>query len=839
VLVRRRLRSVSPKRWDKNISWGPLLVNLGRVPAQVGHSSYGMHRRPQLAKYRLDDLGWFHFERLVQSLLKADIGLGVESWGGRGDFGRDAFASSVLFFPDRSVRQAGPFVFQIKFVDAANAGGTQWRTALLGAIKAEIARIANRQSQSGWVEPLHYILLTNCPLTAAARSANGDALRPVLPGCNIVQLGSSDISDLLDSHPNLRRSYPEILSLRDLNLLLAEAVSKQVLERSRAAVEESRDLIPVFVATSAYYRARRVLGKHFFVVLDGPPEMGKTAIARTIALGYLTEDWEVIDCRGPDDFFSAFVHDRRQLFVADDAFGRTEYDPVLGRMWERDLGRILGYLSPQHRLIWTSRKHILSRALKDLDLTGRAARFPEPGEVIVRADSLTTEEKARILYRHAKSSQLPLEAKGLVRDHAPMIVEDEHFTPERIRRFVGDVLPALPREASMGNEAVLLAVRRAIRDPTERMRKSLRKLPDDHRWILNCLLEEDGAVTPRALWGIVRVYRPSLSEEGFRDALADLVGTFLKEHRSQPWSSEGVDWIHPSYRDAVIEQLSSSPDWLEAFLRQASVRGIALAVSSSGGIEGERSMPFLRTPAARAIVQSRALEMTAESSRVTVDLLEVLNDAASTTETEEGTWIRSLLSAVCRSLGEAWARGDLGFQLGLVKGYVRAAARLDEHLPLPSIDDAWAESAAEMETDLFEENLPESEVLDHWREIVDLIETSYPTLGSSQAFVERRNGIESLLFERAEVQAGGGPDYSDPETNRRRARELETLADSLGPLADNGDRERTIGRLQALAEDYRAAAHEDDDERYEYEDSDRRGRPSVLPFDIKGLFEDL
>jgi hypothetical protein len=44
-----------------------------------------------MIRYRLDDLGWFQFEWLIQSLLKTELSLAIESWGGRMDMGRDAY----------------------------------------------------------------------------------------------------------------------------------------------------------------------------------------------------------------------------------------------------------------------------------------------------------------------------------------------------------------------------------------------------------------------------------------------------------------------------------------------------------------------------------------------------------------------------------------------------------------------------------------------------------------------------------------------------------------------------------------------------------------------------
>src|SRR5438552_1047060 len=116
-------------------------------------------------RYRLDDLGWFHFEKLVQSLLKADLGLAIQSWGGHSDLGRDAYTRVRLRFPDRKRSSAGPFTFQAKYVQGANAAGADWEALLRRAIRTEVRSANGRRTQESWEEPKHYVLLTNCPLT--------------------------------------------------------------------------------------------------------------------------------------------------------------------------------------------------------------------------------------------------------------------------------------------------------------------------------------------------------------------------------------------------------------------------------------------------------------------------------------------------------------------------------------------------------------------------------------------------------------------------------------------------------------------------------------------------
>jgi len=83
-----------------------------------------------MLRYKLDNLGWFQFECMIQSLLKFQFGIGIESWGGRGDHGRDAFYKGSLEFPRKGELRDGPFIFQVKFVEEANAAGSKPRPGI-------------------------------------------------------------------------------------------------------------------------------------------------------------------------------------------------------------------------------------------------------------------------------------------------------------------------------------------------------------------------------------------------------------------------------------------------------------------------------------------------------------------------------------------------------------------------------------------------------------------------------------------------------------------------------------------------------------------------------------
>ena len=261
------------------------------------------------------------------------------------------------------------------------------------------------------------------------------------------------------------------------------------------------------------------------MVLQGPPEMGKTAIAWMIATVQLAQGWQAIVCDAPEDVFRLYDKDAHQVFVADDAFGRTEYDPTRGTNWERQLARILRQVDPKHYLIWTSRKHILERAKRALDLEGRASSFPDPAAVVVDAGNLTLVEKALILYRHARSARLDDAARKLIRTEARLIVHLPEFTPERIRRFVSELAPELAatrtdRESS--RQSVRKRIEEAIANPTDRMRKSFEALSPAHKWLLVSLLEARGNAEVEEVEKRYRAFRPPDEHQSFRSLLGKL-----------------------------------------------------------------------------------------------------------------------------------------------------------------------------------------------------------------------------------------------------------------------------------------------------------------------------
>ena len=810
-----------------------------------------------MVRYRLDDLGWFQFEALAQALLKADLGLGVESWGGRGDHGRDAFFSGALNFPSKSIRSDGPFIFQVKFVSEANAAGAKPEASLLAAVRKEMGLIAERQLRLKGVRPSHYVLVTNSPVSARSREKVEALLSKALSGCDSHCLGAGDVCDLLDAHSELRRAFPQLLSLRDLDVLIAEAVSRENLERSRSAVEGARMVAPTFVPTSAYRRAWECLRRHHFAVLEGPPEVGKTAIAWMIALTQLSLGWQAVVCDDPADLFQRYSRETRQVFVADDAFGRTEYDPSRGSKWESQLSRVYRELDGSHWLVWTSRHHILERAKRAMDLQGEAQGFPRPGAVLVDATELSQEEKALMLYRHARGAGLEVEAKELLRRHVRSVVGDPDFTPERIRRFVTTDLPGLARENSrrrIKDDEIAERIRESIRNATDRILKTYSKLPAGHKWVLVSLLESGGASDVAAVESAYAMHCPAADrgDYTFSVILDELTEAFVKRVSSLWARRERVDWIHPSYRDVVIDQLAADPGMQLSFVENSGLPGIKLALSEAGGAKGNRRFPLLSAPGSwDALRRSCTAVAKGDADWAGVELCETLHHAFLTApDAKSKDEVLATIKSVLPLVREGWDERRVALGSYALSAYCNLSALVSPLPPLPnllpSIEAKHARLLEALDGAEGHYELDQTAVSE-WVDLIEIVRENEPRVLRQLGFPEKQLSDVTRLVESAKSELAGEPDYDSSELYNEESSRVESIgealaklssiipseAEELSVLASKLESKASMYRGRAEEMEERAAAEED------WGDPQKIDRPRGELLDVDGLFSDL
>ncbi|MBD0329063.1 MAG: hypothetical protein ICV64_03055 [Thermoleophilia bacterium] len=640
-------------------------------------------------RYRFDDLGWLQFERLCLALLDGEH----VRWEER-DFGRVGMAPDGVAVPSDAARLAAPTLVVVAFVRPSR----RWRRRR----PPELQRLVTSEADRAPVRSLGSILV----LTNADEAVRGVS-------APLVQLGPERLAELVDADSGLRLRVPSILGVGDPGRLIAPEVAA----RSTADVDAASALAPVFVPTRAYARALDVLLRRRFSVLTGPPEMGKTAIARMIALARMTDGWEAHECIRPEDLWRAFARDRAQVFVADDAFGSTEYRPDAAERWALELDRVLRALDDRHWLIWTSRPAPLRAGLGSVRREHGLERFPQPAEVQVDAAALAVDERALILFRHAKAARLPERALDVVRTHGWSIVNHPHFTPERTRRFVAERLLPLAAARGLESGALAAAVAAEIREPTEAMAASFAALAPEHRAALVALLDAPpGPVPERDFAAAARRH----SGSGLSRTHTELVDR-LTDHFVRVVPPSAVAWVHPSWRDLVIAELARDAAARRRFLEQCGLEGMLLAVSVAGGVAGERALPLLVDDADWDLLAARLEGMTPELDEpAAIRLLGSLAAALDADVPERaGHELAALAERALETAAAAWNGCRVAPAVGALESWLALAARVPDPPAAPQLARTWFELVPTDAVDLGSRD--ELARFDEWLALVEVL----------------------------------------------------------------------------------------------------------------------
>jgi hypothetical protein len=723
--------------------------------------------RTSNSPYRLDELGWLQFERLGMGLLAVEAGLEHAHWTGRADEGLWTVVPPGLVLSTGKVRLRGPTLVVVAWIPPARVAPRSVSAALHAAVAGGLGAVQSSPPRS-------LLLITNL-------GDDGNAIREVAEQFSDLErasLGARELGVILDARPELRRRVPSVLGVRELD----DLIEGDLAARSSIDLEATRRLPRVFVPTHAYARTLDVLERHSFAVLTGPPEVGKTAIARIIALIALTEGREAHECVRPDQLWRAFARERAQLFIADDAFGSTEYRPDAAERWALELDRVLRAMDARHWLIWTSRPSPLKAGLRRIHREHGVERFPQPAEVQVAANDLDLEEKVSILFRHARAASLSPRGVELVQTHGWDIVDHRHFTPERIRRFVEDRLLTLSvSHDPIGVGTLGEAVQAEIREPTTAMAASLHALGREHRALLVALLDAaPGPVSERELAAAVRRH----SDVGFTRSPGELVDR-LTDHFLRIVPPMSVTWVHPSWRDLLIDDVATDCDERRWFLARCALEGVLLALSIGGGASGERAFPLLVEDADWDLLGDRIHDLLRDLDDG--ELIRLLVALAAAAEEAADDRIRSEVDALAERVLDVirrrWNEAPTPVPVRLLEAWFALAALLPHSLEAPRAGPTWIQLLPGEPVDV--DSAREVGRLDEWLGLAALLGENDPAALRAFGFPERQRSLLDQFLR--DVGSRRHVDRRERDETGELlvpiVRRLESLVPDLGPRA--------------------------------------------------------
>src|SRR5207247_1180106 len=136
-------------------------------------------------------------------------------------------------------------------------------------------------------------------------------------------------------------------------------------------------------------------------------------------------------------------------------------------------------------------------------------------------------------------------------------------------------------------------------------------------------------------------------------------------------------WMHPSYRDLVIEELSRDQASYERFMSQMSLAGVKLAVSDTGGFLGDRRLPLMRSEKSWTLLESRCVEIASQGDRSDQhELLTSLFEAHKTaTKDMDRAALGRIVGRCLRAIKPVWDSQALDSQE--LRAFARASAVAD------------------------------------------------------------------------------------------------------------------------------------------------------------------
>jgi hypothetical protein len=420
--------------------------------------------------------------------------------------------------------------------------------------------------------PSRYVLVTSLPLSPGDKDKISAALFPYIRTTGDI-VGAEDLNNLLGQHSEIETQHFKLW-------LSSTAVLQRVLHNAERVqtefdVQRIRRRIPLYVQTTNYSRALKILNERKIVIISGVPGIGKTTLADMLLFAHLESGYQPVVIKSNIIEGKELFNDEiPQVFYFDDFLGETFLGNRFDFLGRKEDSAIINFMdlimrSKRSRLILTTREHVLSHAYQISEHFRRQRDGIADHKCVLELNHYTLLDRGRILYNHIHFSDLPRGYKSeLLKDGFYLqILKHRNFNPRLVEWLSQYIhVKALP-SAGYRDE-----INRILENPEQLWRIAFeQQISEASRSLLLALYSLNGDVHLNRLnrpWQHLHEYRSKkynwkTAPEDWRRSLQDLEGGFVN------FAHGHISFVNPSVRDFLESTLICDTDHFEDLLSSA------------------------------------------------------------------------------------------------------------------------------------------------------------------------------------------------------------------------------------------------------------------------------
>lgn len=309
------------------------------------------------------------------------------------------------------------------------------------------------------LNPSRYILVTSVGLTPQNKNTIKSLLHPYILSTNDIY-GKEGVNDLLTQYPSVEKNFYK-LWISSTNVLI-NILNNGIVQKSKFLIEEAHLESARYIQTKQFDEALDILKEKHALVITGSPGVGKTTLAKQLALFHSYKGYEIYHIEDSiSEAESCFCPEKMQFFYFDDFLGANYLDVIEGNFDSKIMNFIRRVtLDKNKRLVLTSRSNILNRAKSISDIFNFGNISNREYEISVT--EFTQIEKANILYNHIWHSSLPTEFSDVYFDNKNYweIIKHKNFNPRLI-----SIITDGERLSGLSNEEYWPYIKNALNNP--------------------------------------------------------------------------------------------------------------------------------------------------------------------------------------------------------------------------------------------------------------------------------------------------------------------------------------------------------------------------------------